>query len=197
MTALQINSVIINWGSYALPGSSTLKSSIKASFLHNNLHEKHFHLCFTFNSVNINMVKYIKYQISLFRWLTYIQVCRHYIVEDERTHQLSIRKTGRFWILIYYLLWINTTVKVIYLFMTYQGWLLEVEFLDKMSIWVYFLMLMEMAQETVMFCKKTPLCEILLANWRLQREIFLKLNRPFGVEEQIMANDKLLVHIHA
>lgn len=143
------------------------------------------------------MVKYIKYQISLFRWLTYIQVCRYYITEHAGTGVLRIRKTHPFWIFIYYFVWINTGIKFTYHFLTYQGWLLEVEFLDKMSIWVYFLIVGEIAMETLIFFWRAPLCEVLLASWKLQKELFTKLREPQEMSRRIHASDKLLVHIHA
>lgn len=141
------------------------------------------------------MVKFINFQLTLLRWTTYIQLCRYYIVEDVRFNRWSIKYAGNFWVTLFVIVWVNTWIKAIYLFATYHGWLgVESGFLDKIIIIVYFIFLIEMVQETTMFCR--PMHEIFLANWKLQKEICTKHPPSQGMQQSVDRSDKFLVGIH-
>lgn len=141
------------------------------------------------------MAKFTNYQRSMWYWLSYFSVCRFYI--DRDTHgNYVIKKVGLFRLFIYYGLWTNTIIKIIYLILTYRGYLIEIHFLDQMSIWDWLLCFSQLVQETNMWYRKYPLYEVLHANWKIQEDIFRKLGSPRNVERRIMKNDKSLVIMH-
>ncbi|CAL8090633.1 unnamed protein product [Orchesella dallaii] len=127
--------------------------------------------------------------------LTYFSVCRFYIDQDDHGNY-TIKKAGCFRMLIYYGMWINTTIKIIYLILTYRGYLIEIHFLDQMSIWDWFLCFSQLVQETNMWYRKYPMYEVLHANWKIQEEVFRKLGSPQHVQDKIMKTDKSLVIMH-
>lgn len=141
------------------------------------------------------MARFAEYQRKMWSWLSFLAVCRFYIVRDKHGNYV-IKKKGRFTILIYYFIWLNSFVKLVYLLLTYHGWLVKVGFLDQMSMWDWFLCIIEIIQETLIWYGKYPLYEILIANWKIQEEIFRKLGSPEEMQNKIVKICRRLVIMH-
>ncbi|CAL8114575.1 unnamed protein product [Orchesella dallaii] len=117
-------------------------------------------------------------------------VSRFYIKRDDKG-QYWIKTIGFFAMFFYWFMWINTTLKVTYLVLSYHGWLgIQVHFLDQMSIWDWYLSAAHMIQEQVMWYPKYPLFEYLYRQWELQ-DIFTKLGMPANIAKKITATDKI------
>lgn len=99
------------------------------------------------------MIKFTNFQRRMWYWLTYFSVCRYYIDQDQQGNYM-IKKVGGFRLFIYYSMWTNTIVKIIYLILTYRGYLIQIHFLDQMSIWDWLLCFSQLVQETNMWYRK-------------------------------------------
>jgi len=80
------------------------------------------------------MAKITDYQRVLWLCLSYLTLCKFYIVRDPKNGDFVIKKAGRIRLFFYYALWLNAVTKITYLVLAYRNYLpVEVHFLDQMG----------------------------------------------------------------
>lgn len=142
------------------------------------------------------MAKITEYQRKMWVVFSYLTICRYYIIRDQEGNFI-IKKADKLRQCIYYVVWVNSIIKVTYLFLAYHHYLpVEVHFLDQMGIWDWWLCFSQLVQESNMWRRKYPMYEILCANWRIQEQVYRKLGSPKHVESAILKTDKSLVNMH-
>ncbi|CAL8091343.1 unnamed protein product [Orchesella dallaii] len=144
------------------------------------------------------MSKITEYQRRMWSCLSYMALCRFYIIRDPGTGNFVIKKAGKVRLFLYYALWINTLTKIVYLILAYRMLVpVEVHFLDQMGIWDWFLCFSQIVQEVNLWYRQYPLFEVLCANWKMQEDVFQKLGSPDHIEKLILKNDRSLVRMHS